>query len=143
MATTAILNLSPVGFPDASEQTVAHQAALTMGVAGTIPAAAADLADFYVVVPFNMTAMRLKLVSKTAPTALTTVRVRRGVPSAGLVTFSDLSATFEASIAANQKYVAADPVDVTLSEGDVLNFSITVGGGSGTNLMVEVVGKMR
>ncbi len=143
MATSAILNLSPLGFPDASQQAVAHQVALTLGVAGTIPAVSANVADFPVVVPFNMTAMRLKLISKTAPTALTTVRVRRGVPSAGLVTFSDLSATFEASIAANQQYVATDPADVTLTEGDILNFSITVGGGSGTNLLVEVIGQMR
>ena len=137
--------LSTIDFPDATEQKTAFATALMMGRAGTIPAsAAADQADFLVIVPFNMTLKTVQASALTAPTSSTTVRVRKATPSGGLVTFSDLSATFEATISANQKISAlGNPSDVDVAAGDVLNFSITAGGGSGANIMVSVVGTAR
>ena len=111
--------------------------ALVMGVAGTQPAATAnDVADFYVIVPFGMSLKRLKATMKTAPSANTTFQVRRSVDSGA--SFSNAFGTV--TINSSAKVGTADPGDLAVNEGDVLNFSVTVGGGSGTNPAVFVIG---
>ena len=114
--------------------------ALVMGRAGTIPAATAnDQADFLVIVPFNMSLRRLKATALTAPSGNTTFQIRRSTDSGG--SFSNAFGTV--TISASAKVGTADPGDLDVNEGDVLNFSVTVGGGSGTNCAVFVVGARR
>jgi hypothetical protein len=116
-----------------------------LGKAGTIPASTAqDQADFLVIVPWDMTMTGVYALALTAPTSQTTARVRVATPSAGLVTFADLSATFNAVIEADQKVSPlGNPADVNVNAGQVLNFSIVGGGGSGTNILVAVLGFKR
>jgi hypothetical protein len=112
--------------------------AMVMGVAGTLPAAAAaDCADFLMIVPFGITLLRLKATVKTAVSSATTIQIRRSTDNGA--TFANYFGTVQ--IAQNAKTGVAAPVAAAVSEGDVLNFSITVGGGSGTNLMVEAIGR--
>ena len=114
--------------------------ALVMGLAGAPPTATSnDVADFYVIVPFNMTLTRLKATMKTVPSTNTTFQVRRSVDSGA--SFADAFGTVTVDASA---YVGtADPGDLDVNEGDVLNFSVTVGGGSGANAAIFVVGKAR
>ena len=114
--------------------------ALVMGYAGTPPAATTnDIADFYVIVPFNVTLTRLKATMKTAPGANVTYQIRCSVDSGG--SFSNAFGTVTINSAA--KVGIADPADLNVNEGDVLNFSVTVGGGTGTNPAIFVVAKAR
>lgn len=132
--------LADLVFQNTSAQKVAPELALMMGRAGAIPAAtSADAADFLVIVPFNITALRLKATAKTAPTSATTMQIRRSTD--GGDSFSDAFGTVQ--LGANSKDGVSDPANLDLNEGDVLQFSVTVGGGSGTNLAVMVVGKAR
>lgn len=108
-----------------------------MGKAGAIPAATVnDQADFLLILPFAMTLRRLKATAKTAPTSNTTIQVRRSTDSGG--SFVNYFGTV--TINATTKVGIADPVDASVNEGDILNFSITVGGGSGADLLVQVIG---
>jgi hypothetical protein len=134
--------LAPGGveYPDGSDQASADAPALMLGKAGTIPASpSADVADFLVVVPYNMTLDRLKATAKTAPVSTTTAQLRRSTN--GGVSFSDFLGAV--SIAAGDLVGSADPADADVSEGDVLQFSVTAGGGAGTNLMIQVIGRRR
>lgn len=133
-------NLSGVSFPNsagAATQTAAPQTALSLGVAGTIPAsAAADTSDFFIIVPCAMTITRLKAVCKTAPSSNTTIQLRKSTDSGS--TWADVTG-FSVTVNASALVGTADPTDTTVNEGDLLGFSVTAGGGSGTNLMLEVV----
>ncbi len=123
---------------DSLPSTIEH--ALVMGVAGTPPASpAADAADFLVIVPFNMTLTRLKATMETAPSADLTVQIRRSTDNG--VTFGDFLGTVTVSNGA--KVGTADPANSDVSEGDILNCSVTAGGNSGSNLAVFVIGQVR
>jgi len=114
--------------------------ALVMGVAGTLASAtAADQADFLIFVPFDMTLKRLKASVKVAPSSSTTFQIRRSTDSGG--TFSNAFGTVV--ISSSAKVGVADPADLNVDEGDLLNFSITVGGGSGENAAIHVLGVQR
>ncbi len=114
--------------------------ALVMGLAGTPPAATTnDVADFYLILPFNMTLTRLKATMKTAPSGNTTYQVRRSIDAGA----SFANAFGAVTVNASAKVGTADPADLDVNEGDVLNFSVTVGGGSGSNPAVFAVGKAR
>lgn len=117
--------------------------ALMMGVAGTIPTATSnDVCDFLVVVPFAMTLKRLKTTVKVKPSGDTTVQLRKSTD--GGATFSNVAGwTVSVTAAGSGKVHTSDPVDTTVDEGDVLGFSITSGGGSGSNLALQAVGVAR
>lgn len=111
---------------------------LIMGLAGTIPAATTnEAADFYLTVPLGMTLENLKAVAKTAPGVTTTLQIRRSTN--GGTSFSNAFGTVSLS---SVRTGTASPADLAVSEGDVLNFSVTVGDGSGADLLIEVVGKV-
>lgn len=111
---------------------------LILGLAGTIPAAAAaDKADFYVTVPFALTLTNLKAVAKTAPSATTTFQIRRSVD--GGTSFSDAFGTVSL---ASVRTGVANPADLAVNENDILNFSVTVGNGTGADLLIEAIGKV-
>ncbi len=111
--------------------------ALTMGLAGTVAATATDTADFLMVVPFNMTLRRIKASAKTAPTGAMAVQIRRSTDAGATYANAFGTVTFTA----NTRTAASDPADLDVNEGDVLNFSVSTG--SGSNLMVELVGVAR
>jgi hypothetical protein len=121
---------------------VGHESALAMGQAGDIPAATTDdTADFYVTVPFDMTLLRLVGVVKTKPTSDTTIQIRRSTDDGN--SFSNAFGTVVITAAGSAKSFSSDPTDLDVDEGDVMNYSITVGGGDGTNLLVETIGVAR
>jgi len=114
--------------------------AIVIGRAGTLPAAIADdIADFYMVVPFNMTLRRLKATMKTGPGINTTFQVRRSINGGG--SFTDAFGIV--TIAAAAKVGVADPGDLDVSEGDLLNLSVRMGGNSGSNLAIFIIGVAR
>jgi len=116
--------------------------ALICGKAGAIPSATAnDQADFLVVVPFNMTWKRIKVSVLTKPSSDTTIQIRRSTNSGE--SFSNAFGTCTVTASGNAKAFSSDPSDLDVDEGDVLNFSITGGGGDGTNILVEVIGVAR
>lgn len=104
----------------------------TMGKAGTIAATETDAADFLLVVPFPCTLKRLKTSRKTAVNA-SVVQIRRSTDSGASYSNAFGSATFASGTAL---VATADPADLNVNEGDILNFSVATGGG--TNLLVEV-----
>jgi hypothetical protein len=110
-----------------------------LGYAGTLPGVTADTADFAVPVPFNMTFKRIKAQTKTNTTAATTIQIRKSTD--GGDAFANFLGTVVIPI--TDKNGVADPVDADANENDVLQFSITVGGGGGTNLVVQVIGVAR
>jgi hypothetical protein len=116
---------------------------LTMGRAGTIPAATAnDQADFLVVVPWNLTLTALRVSCATKPSSDTTVALRRSTDGGN--SFSSVSGfTVSITAAGTSKTGSATPTASDVSAGDVLSFSVTVGGGTGTNVMLEVIGRLR
>jgi hypothetical protein len=119
--------------------TVSAERALSMGLGGTVPATAADTADFVVQVPFNMTLKRLKVTAKTAPGGAMAVQLRRST-NATTPSYSNVSG-FVATFTASQSSAVVDPADVDVNEGDLLNFSVSTGGGQ--NLLVEAIGVTR
>lgn len=111
---------------------------LIMGLVGTIPAATVnEAADFYLTVPVAMTLEKLKAVAKTAPGVTTTFQVRRSTN--GGTSFTNAFGTVSL---ASARTGVANPADLAVSEGDVLNFSVTVGNGTGADLLIEVIGKV-
>ncbi len=119
-----------------------EQHALVMGKAGTIPASTAnDQADFLVMVPFDMTLKTIRASVTAKPGSDTTVQIRRSTDSGN--SFSNAFGTVTVTAAGTAKAFSAGPADLDVSAGDVLNFSITGGGGSGTNLLVAVIGTAR
>ena len=111
---------------------------LIMGLAGTIPAATSnEAADFYLTVPLGMTLENLKAVAKTAPGVTTTLQIRRSTN--GGTSFSNAFGTVSL---ASARTGTSNPSDLAVSEDDVLNFSVTVGDGTGADLLIEVVGKV-
>lgn len=115
--------------------------ALVLGKAGTIAATDADAADFPFVVPFNMTLMKMKVTMKTAPSGAMVVQLRKAAATITTApTYSDVSG-FSVTFSASNVLAIADPTDADVGEGDFLNFSCTTG--SGTNLLLALVGKLR
>jgi len=111
---------------------------MVAGRAGTVPAALAnDVADFLVVVPFNITLFRLKATMLTAPAVPTTIQIRRSTNSGA--SFADAFGIV--TIAAAAKVGTSAPSQLAVNEGDIMNISIAAGGGSGTNLAVFMIGR--
>jgi hypothetical protein len=139
--------MSPIAFDttpqlggvDLATTDKAYSRAIVMGLAGVIPASSADVADFYVILPFNMTLQRMKVVCKVAPTGAMTVQLRRST-NRTTPSWSDVTG-FLATFTSGQQSAIVDPTDVDVNEDDLLGFSI--GTGSGTNLLLEVVAKSR
>lgn len=114
-----------------------QKVAFTLGRAGGIPPAVTnEAADFWFIVPFNTTLEKIKVTSPSGPTALTTFQIRRSTDGGA----SWANAFGSVDLAANAETGTADPTDLAVNEGDLLNFSVTVGGGSGTNPLVQVIG---
>jgi hypothetical protein len=122
-----------------SGTTVSAERALSMGLGGTVPATAADTADFVVQVPFNMTLKRLKATAKTGPGGAMAVQLRRST-NPTTPSYSNVTG-FVATFVAGQSSAVVDPTDVDVNEGDLLNFSVSTGGGQ--NLLVEAIGVTR
>lgn len=111
---------------------------LIMGLAGTIPAATAnDQANFYLTVPIALTLEKIKAIAKTAPGATTTFQIRRSTDSG-----SSFSNAFGTVTLSSVRTGASDPSDLAVAEDDVLNFSVTVGNGSGADLLIELIGRI-
>jgi hypothetical protein len=111
--------------------------AFVLGKAGAIGVTETDASDFFFIVPFNCTLLRMKAVVKSAATGASAVQLRTAAgPITSTITWGNVTgfvATF-----ANTNFVATvDPADVNASEGDLLGFSVATG--SGSNLLVEVV----
>lgn len=137
-------NLLEAGVALTIPDAIGARMAFSLGKAGTIPAATTnDTADFTFALPYNMTGKRLKVTCLTKPSGDTTLQLRRSTNSGE--TFSDVSGwTVVITAAGNAKMFTSDPTDATdWAEGDVFNFSITGGGGDGTNVVLEVIGATR
>lgn len=113
--------------------------AVTLGLAGTIPASGTDTSDFFVPLPFNMTLLRMKATCKTAPTGAMVVQLRRSTNNT-TPSWSDVTG-FSVTFTSSQNTAVADPSDVSVNEGDLLGFSVSTG--SGTNIIVEAIGTVR
>ena len=122
-----------LGLATQTELDATKERALTMGKAGTISATDADAADFLLVVPFAMTLKRIKCSRKTHGSAASVVQIRRSTDNGASFSNAFGTATFGSS----SLVATGDPADLAVSEGDVLNFSVSTGGG--TNLLVELV----
>ena len=121
---------------------IGHESALAIGQAGAIPSATTnDVADFLLTVPYDMTLLRIVGTVKTKPTSNTTFQVRRSTNDGD--TFSNAFGTVVITAAGNARSFSANPADLDVDEGDVLNYSVTVGGGDGTNALVEIIGVAR
>jgi hypothetical protein len=113
---------------------------LVLGYAGTLPAATMnDFADFNVPVPFDMTLQEVKAQLKTAVGTHTIVQIRRSTDQGA--SFSDAFGAVTISNGDMDGYT--NPADLDITSGDVLQLSVTTGGGSGTNLVVELIGRRR
>lgn len=110
---------------------------LSVGKAGTIPATSADTGDFLLAIPFDMTAERLKVTRKTHGSAAMVIQPRVSGDAGNSYSDALESITFGSTSLEQELNIT----DVDLNEGDILNFSITSGGG--TNLLVEVIGRTR
>ena len=81
-----------------------------------------------------MTLTNLKAVAKTAPGATTTMQIRRSTNSGA--SFVNAFGTVTLS---SVKTGTANPADLAVDEDDILNFSVTVGNGTGADLLIEVI----
>lgn len=114
------------------------ETALVIGLAGEIPSATADdQADFYMVVPFDMVVKRLKATAATAPSTNTELTLRRSTDNGA--TFSTVTGR-TVTINNGDHLGENDVTDQNVNQGDILNFSVTSGGGSGENLALFVIG---
>jgi hypothetical protein len=127
-------------------QAPAHATSITFatGLGGTIPAATTDdCADFNVVVPRNCNIKKIKATVKTKPSSDTTIQVRRtadGDPG----NFVNWLGTVIVETATDVvSYTATPGTPLDADEGDLVQISITGGGGDGTNLLVELAGDTR
>lgn len=136
--------LSTLVFADSTEQISATQTALIVGRAAAIPASATNVQhnDFHLVVPFDLTLRRLRVACLTKPSTDTTLTLRRSTDSGA--TWADVSG-WTVTITSSGSAVAfsADPTDLDVVEGDVLGFRVSTGGGSGTNVILEIIGSVR
>jgi hypothetical protein len=113
--------------------------AMVIGKAGALPTLLNDGADFPLVVPFDMTLRRMKSICAIAPTTNMVVQLRLSTDPL-TPSYSDV-AGFTTTFTAAQQSATVDPDDFDVSEGDVLNLSIT--SGSGQNMLTEIVGVAR
>lgn len=97
----------------------------------------ADTADFLQVIPFNMTLKRFKITRATHGSSASVVQIRKSTNSGASYSDAFGSATFGST----SLVATADPTDHNVTEGDVLNFSITTGGG--TNYLVQIIAAPR
>lgn len=109
------------------------QRAIQMGKAGTITATMTDAADFLQVVPANLSLTKLKVTRATHGSAASVVQIRKSTDSGASFSNAFGSATFTTT----GLVATADPADHNVSEGDILNFSISTGGGS--NFLVQLI----
>ncbi len=110
--------------------------AILLGRGGTI-GNAADCADFPVSVPFTCTLVRMKATVKSAPSGAMVVQLRnKTAPVTTPPTYSDVTG-FACTFTAGRVLAVVDPANVALTEGDMLNFSLTVA--DGANVTVEAI----
>lgn len=135
-AGTAITSVgAPIADDDAARyQDVLH--ALAMGKSGVI-SAAADTADFHLVVPFKMDLSSMAVSYVAASTIAGTVQLRRTTAD-GTAAPSWANAFGSLAIGADE-YGGTVGISGTALSGERLNFS-TTGGGDGTGILVEVIG---
>jgi hypothetical protein len=115
--------------------------AFVFGKSGSIGATETDAADFPFCVPYNCTMLRMKVTMKTGPAGAMVVQLRKAAATVTTApTYSDVSG-FSVTFSASNVLAVVDPADANLGEGDFLGFSCSTG--SGTNLMVELVVKIR
>ncbi len=110
--------------------------AILLGRGGTI-GNAADCADFPVSVPFACTLVRMKVTAKSAPSGAMVVQLRsKAAPVTTPPTYSDVTG-FACTFTGGRVLAVVDPANVALTEGDMLNFSLTTA--DGANVTVEAV----
>jgi hypothetical protein len=115
--------------------------ALMLGISGTIAATETDGADYPIAVPFNLKLTKMKVTLLTEPAGAMVVQLRKAAgPVTTVPTYSDVTG-FAVTFVASRVYAEVDPTDVDVSEGDFLNISASTG--SGTNMLVELIGKLR
>lgn len=120
---------------------MAKERAFVLGKAGAIGATETDAADFLFIVPFDCTMLRMKSTLRTAASGSAAVQLRTAAgPITNTVTWGNV-ASFVTTFSSGNYVAVVDPANVNASEGDVLGFS--VGTGSGTDLLVEVVVVLR
>ncbi len=114
-----------------------NERGLILGKGGTLTGTLTDTADFPLTVPFDCTLKRMKVVVKTAVSGAMVVQLRRVAgPVTTAPTYADVTG-FTVTYSSSNVYASADPTDVDVSEGDVLNFSCSTT--SGANIIIEVV----
>ncbi len=108
-----------------------------LGKGGAILTTDTNAADFPFCVPYDCTLRRMKATLKTAATGAMVVHLRLASgPVTTAPTYADVTG-FTATFANTYVFASVDPTNVDVLEGDMLNFSCTVG--SGANLLVEIV----
>lgn len=112
--------------------------AVALGIGGSIPAPPAlEQADFLVPLPFALSLFRLKATMKVPPTANTTFQLRKSAD--GGVTWANVFGSV--TVLAGQRVGVSAPATTTIAEGELLNFSVTAGDGSGGNATILAIGR--
>lgn len=114
--------------------------AFVLGKAGAL-ANATNSADFRIMMPFDFTLQRMKVITQVAPTGAMVVQLRRATAyTNSSPTFSDVTG-FVITMTANEVGKVVDPTDVDVNENDLFDFSLATA--TGTSILVVLVGKMR
>ncbi len=112
-----------------------------MGKGGPVLTTDTNAADYPILVPYNCTLLRMKVTLKVAASGAMVVKLRKAAgPITITPTYVDVTG-FSVTFSNGNVAAAADPADVDVSEGDMMNFSCTTG--SGSNILVEVVVALR
>ena len=115
----------------------ARERAFGFGKGGVIGATETNSADFPFCIPYGLTMKRIKVTLGTAASGAMVVQLRKASnPGTGTPSYADVSG-FSVTFVNGGQIAVADPADVAVSEGDLMNFSASTG--SGQNLFVEVV----
>lgn len=113
-----------------------------LGVAGSIPVATAQFADFPFILPHAGTLLRMKAAVKVAVAADKTIRLRKATLAGGYTDWTDVGA-FVLTLTSGTNggfYRDVDPANIAAAEGDLFQLETEdVSAASGTNLVVEVI----
>lgn len=126
----------------AARQDHVHAQLVTIvtGQNGTISATETSGADGIASLPYDMTVTDVVVTCKTAPTGAMAVQVTKSTNHAP-PSWSNVSGA-TVTFSANDSRAVVSGLSVNLSKYDLLNFDVTALG-SGTNMLVEVIGVTR